>query len=158
MPVAQGGRPPARQAVFIGLGALCGLLAVVFLVTQLDQLGSGETAEIELGQPVFTVGQAEEIAEPIADQGPLFLPDAARGDRDVYLQHLGDDPNSGWLAFAVRPPAAERDCFVEWQADDRTFVDNCDGTVYPESGEGLTQYAVSVSPDGALTINLNPLG
>ncbi|MGI9595683.1 MAG: hypothetical protein ACR2QK_05965 [Acidimicrobiales bacterium] len=158
MPVAQGGRSPARQALLIGLGALCGLLAVVFLVTRLDRLGGDEAAEIELGNPVFDVGQAAEIAPPIAEQGPLFLPDAARGDRDVYLQHIGEDSQQGWLAFAVRPPEAPRDCFVEWVAEDRSFVDNCDGTVYPETGEGLTQYAVSVSPDGALSINLNPLG
>ncbi len=158
MPVAQGGRPPARQAIMIGLGALCGLFAVVFLVSQLDRLGGSQQAEIDLGDPLFTVGQADEIAVPIAEQGPLFLPDAARGNRDVYVQHIGDDPNTGWSAFAVRPPDAPRDCFVEWNSEDRTFIDNCDGTVYPESGEGLTQYAVSVSPEGALTINLNPLG
>jgi hypothetical protein len=142
----------------VGLGAVLGLLAVIFLVTQFDQLGSGESSEVQLGDPVFTVGSAEEIAPVIAEQGPLFLPDAARGDRDIYVQHLGDDWARGWSAFAVRPPDAERECFVEWKADDGNFVDTCDQTVYPANGDGLTQYAVSVDPEGGLTINLNPLG
>lgn len=155
MPVAQGGRPPARQAALIGLGALCGLLAVVFLVTRLDRLNSGQAAEIELGNPVFSIGQAAEIAPVIAEQGPLLLPDAARGDRDVWLNHLGSDPTRDWVAFAVRPPDAPRDCFVDWSPGDRTFVDTCDGRVYPENGDGLVQYRVSVDPDGGLVINLN---
>ncbi len=158
MPVKQGGPSPARQAVMVGLGALLGLLAVIFLVTQFDRLGGDDEAQIDLGDPIFTVAQADELAPVIADQGPLFLPDAARGDRDIYVQHTGTDATTGWAAFAVRPPGAERDCFAEWQAESRTFVDTCDQTVYPEDGEGLTQYAVSVNPEGELTVNLNPLG
>lgn len=142
----------------VGLGAALGLLAVIFLVTQFDQLGSSEDTQVELGDPIFTVGNAGEIAPVIAEQGPLFLPDAARGDRDIYVQHLGTDSSRGWSAFSVRPPGAERGCFVQWTEPDRTFVDTCDQTVYPEDGEGLTQYAASVNPDGELTINLNPLG
>jgi len=158
MPVAQGGPPPAKQALLVGLAALLGVLAVGFLVVRFDTLGGGGgQAEVELGQPVFSPGPADDIATAIADAGPLLLPDAARGDRDLILQHLGDDPTDGWAAFAARPEGADRGCFVEWQPGQRTFVDSCEGTVYPEDGEGLTQYAVSVGPDGALTINLNTL-
>ncbi len=157
MPVAQGDRPPARQALLIGLGALCGVLAVAFLVTRFDSLTAGDEADVELGDPLFSVGQADEIASVIAENGPLLLPDAASGSRDVWLHHLGDAAETGWVAFAVRPPDAPRECFVDWQPEDRSFTDTCDGTTYPETGEGLDQYAVSVSPDGALTINLNPL-
>ena len=157
MPVAQGGRTPARQAMLIGIGALCGLAAVVFLVTRFDQLSAEDDAEVELGDPVFSVGEASDLAELIDENGPLLLPDAARGNRDVWVHHLGDDPTRDWVAFAVRPPGAPRECFVDWQASDSTFVDTCDAAVYPEDGEGLEQYAVSVDPDGALTINLSPL-
>lgn len=139
----------------VGLGAICGLLAVVFLVTQFDQLTAGGEDSVDLGQPVFSIGAAEDVAEAIATQGPLLLPDAARGDRDIWVQHLGTDPTEGWLAFAVRPAGAPRECAVEWLTDDRTFVDSCDGTVYPEDGDGLQQYAVSVDPSGDLIVNLN---
>ena len=156
MPVAQNGPPSARQALVIGIGALCGLVAVVFLVTRLDRLG-GDDATVEAGDPTFAVGDARQFAEVIADEGPLFLPDAARGDRDLYLQHLGDDPTSGWLAFSVRPPGADRGCFVEWRAADQRFVDSCDGTTYPPTGDGLPRYGVSVDADGALSIHLDQL-
>lgn len=154
MPVAQGSRPPARQALMIGLGALCGVLAVVFLVTRLDQLGGGGTTEVPVGNPVFTIGQASDFASLIAQEGPLFLPDAAGGDRGVYLQHTGPDETSGWSAFGVRPPDAPDGCLVEWDGVSRTFRDGCDGTEYPEDGAGLVQYAVSVDPDGDLIIRL----
>ena len=158
MPVAQGARPPARQALLIGLGALLGLLAIVFLVSRLDRLAQGDGAEIELGNPVFTIGSAEEFAEVIEEEGPLFLPDAAGGDRGVWLHHLGDDDSNGWLAVAIRAPDAEPGCLVEWQGGAREFVDLCDDTAFPETGEGLDQYSVSVNPDGDLIINLNPTG
>ena len=77
MPVAQGGPTPARQAIFIGLGALLGLLAVVFLVTRLDQLGGDEDATVQVGDPIFSIGAAADVAEAIELQGPLLLPDAA---------------------------------------------------------------------------------
>lgn len=159
MPVAKGGPPPARQAALVGLAAALGLLALLFLITRFDSLGGdGQTTDVELGQPVFSPGSATDIAAAIADSGPLLLPDAARGDRDVILQHLGEEPAEGWLAFAARPEGADRACFVEWQPDERRFVDSCDGTTYPEDGQGLEQFAVSVGSEGALTINLNPLG
>lgn len=156
MPVAQGSRDPARQAILVGLGALLGLAAIVFLVTQLDQLsGGGDTTEFRAGDPIFSVGEAASIAPAIAERGPLLLQDAAQGDRDIWLNHLGTTDDRGWVAFAARPEGADRECFVNWEAETSTFVDVCDGTVYPPDGDGLQQYAVSVNPDGDVTINLN---
>ncbi len=157
MPVAQGGPTPARQAIFIGLGALLGLLAVIFLVTRLDRLGGDGEQTIQIGDPIFSVGQASDVAEAIDSQGPLLLPDAASGERDLWIHHIGTSSARGWVAFAVRQEGSARDCFANWNAEDETFVDTCDGTVYPENGEGLEQYAVSVGADGALTINLNAI-
>ena len=157
MPVAQGGPTPARQAIFIGLGALLGLLAVVFLVTRLDQLGGDEDATVQVGDPIFSVGAAADVAEAIEVQGPFLVQDPASGDRDLWIHHLGSNPERDWVAFAVRQQDAPRDCFANWNGDDETFVDTCDGTVYPTNGEGLEQYAVSVDDEGALTINLNAL-
>lgn len=155
MPVATNGPPPARQALLIGLGVICGLGAVIFLVTQLDQLTSNNEATVDLGAPIFSPGSAEDMAMVVEEQGPFFLPDATGGERGIWLQHLGDDPDEGWVAVAIRPPEADRDCFVEWQIEDNTFVDACDGTVYPPDGEGLRQYPVSVDPNGDLNVNLN---
>lgn len=141
----------------IGLGALLGLLAVVFLVTRFDQLGSGDTVDVQVGPQAFSPGQAADLVDVVNEQ-PLLFQDAARGDRDIWLQHLGDDPDEGWLAFSVRgPDTADRACFADWVPDDRTFVDTCDGTVYPETGEGLDQYQVTVDGDGVLTITFTPV-
>lgn len=156
MPVAKSGPAPAKQALLVGLGVVLGFAAVVFLVTQVDQLTAGNDATVDLGAPIFSPGSAEEVAQVVAESGrPFVLPDASGGERGIWVQHLGDDPNEGWSAFAIRPPGADRQCFVEWSEDDESFVDSCDGTVYPADGEGLLQYPISVDPDGNLNINLN---
>lgn len=155
MPVAQSSRTPARQALFVGLGAALGVVAVLFLVLQMDRLIGDADLDIDIGDGIYKPGPVDELAEGIDASGPLLLSDTSGGDRDLVLTHTGDDPAEGWRAFAARPPAAPRDCFVEWQAEERTFVDNCDGTVYPETGEGLPQYPVAVDADGILSIDLS---
>lgn len=155
MPVAQSSRPPLRQALLVGLGALMGVLSILFIVTQMDRLlGSVGSVDISVGDGIYRPGNAEDLGPAIDEQGPLLLPDLAGGDDDFFIQHLGDDPTDGWSAIAVRPQAASRDCFVQWQAEERTFVDNCDGTVYPGDGTGLPHYPVTVNDDGDLLVDL----
>ncbi len=157
MPVAQGGPPPARQAVAVGAAALLGLLALVFLVTRFDQLGGGRQTQIELGGQELPVGPAGEVAPAVAETGPLLFPGPEGAGRDIWLQHLGPGTTDGWLAFSARAGDAGLDCVAEWQADDRTFVDSCDGTVFPPDGDGLVQYPVAVDAEGNLTLSLIPL-
>ena len=154
MPVAQSTRTPVRQALLVGLGAAMGLVAIVFLVTQADRLTGSADLDIQIGDGIFRPGPADDLAPAIAEQGPLFLSDLAGGDTDIWITHDGDDPERGWAAFGARPPTAPRDCFVEWQADDEVFVDNCDGAVYPADGAGLPQYAVGVDADGLVAVDL----
>lgn len=157
MPVAQGGPPPARQALVVGVAALLGLLALVFLVTRFDQLGDGGQTPVELGGQELPVGTADEVAPAVADTGPLLFPGPEGAGRDIWLQHLGPGETDGWVAFSVRAADAGLDCVTEWQADDGTFVDSCDGTVFPSDGEGLVQYPVAVDAEGNLTLSLIPL-
>ena len=157
MPVAQGGPPPARQAALVGAGALLGLLAVVFLVSRFDSLGGGQQGQVDLDTPSLTLGQATDLADVVAAEGPFLFPGPTGSGRDLWLQHAGDDPTEGWTAFAVQAPDADRGCVTEWQAGDRTFVDSCDGTIYPADGDGLPQYPVNISGEGDLTILLDPL-
>ncbi len=143
----------------IALGGIAAFLALVFLITRLGSLGdNGTEVPIQLGEPVFAAGNATELAARIADDGPLLLPDASGGDRDIVVNHLGDSPDVGWVAFAARDLTAPRDCFVQWQADGGVFVDSCDGTEYPADGDGLEQYGTSIDPDGNLVVNLNIVG
>lgn len=156
MPVAQRKQTNARQAVLVALGGIGGLVAVLFLITRLGQLGgSGSEIPIQLGEPVFSLGEAAEVAEFTAEQGPMLLPDVANGDRDIIVNHVGSTPTEGWHAFPARPITSTRDCVLEWQADEDEFVDSCTGDSYPANGDGLTQYGISVDDEGNLQINLN---
>jgi hypothetical protein len=133
------------------------MATVVFMLTQSGRLfgGSGDL-DLDLGDGVYRSGiPAAELAPAIEREGPFLLPDLAGGDSDIFLQHLGPDDTDGWLAIAARPPTAARDCLLEWVPDDATFVDSCDGTVYPADGEGLPRYPVQLDAEGNLEVDLN---
>ncbi|MEM9563583.1 MAG: hypothetical protein AAGA93_13240 [Actinomycetota bacterium] len=156
MPVAQGGPAPARQALTVGVAALLGLLAIVFLVTRFDDLGGGQT-QVELGGEELPLLAASDLAAEVADTGPLLFPGPEGAGRDIWLQHLGPGDADGWVAFSAFATGASLDCVTEWQAADDTFVDTCDGTVYPSDGEGLIQYPVTIDAGGNVVLGLTPL-
>ena len=156
MPVAQRSQTSARQAGLVALGGLGALVTFIFLITRLGALGNGGTEiPIQLGEPVFAPGPAAELADVIDDEGPILLPDASGGDRDIIINHTGRNPEQGWVAFAARDLTAPRDCFVEWAADQELFIDSCSSAEYPPDGTGLQSYGTSVDADGILVINLN---
>ncbi len=97
----------------------------------------------------------DRLSDDIADVGPLLFGDLVGRDRDIYLQHIGDDPTTGWYAFAARTIDSPRDCFATWEAAEQHFTDSCSDTVYDETGDGLPHYPVSVSDDGQLSIDIN---
>lgn len=153
MPIAQRGERGGRQLLMLAAATALGVVAMVWLFTQVGNEGSDANLQVSVGDDVFLAGNVERLADDIENLGiPLLLSDVAGGDRDIYVQHIGDDDQTGWYAFGVRPLAAPRDCFVEWQ-ENETFVDNCDGTVYPASGDGLPAYDLDIDADGFLTID-----
>lgn len=155
MPVSTRGNP-GRQAVLLGIGAAVGLLAIVFLVTRVSDLAESGDVQVNLGDPVFEMGNVDRLADDLEAQGPLLLPDVSPGgDRDIFLNHLGETDEEGWYAFGVRRPDQPRDCFVQYDPDGDVFVDQCDGTEYPPDGEGLPQYPVTIDGDGDLSVDLN---
>lgn len=130
-----------------------GLWAVAVLTSRTDSF------DVRLGDPTFQGGNAERLADEIADRGPIFyadVSDSGSGDqRDIILQHLGDDPDEGWSAFRAQPPGEDRDCTWQWDADDELFRAACDEDLTaPADGEGLETYPVEVE-DGKLDIDLN---
>jgi len=135
---------------------LGGILAVVIGICVVGAVlittDSSEDVQL-LGDATFNDLDADSTAGTIDEIGPLLFSDVAGGDDDIIVQHLGDDPDEGWLAFAARAPGADRDCFVEWQPDDEQFEDTCTGDTYPPDGEGLTQYEAIVE-DGRVVIDL----
>jgi hypothetical protein len=158
--------PVARRQGHTGRAlavAAAGVVLALGLALGVSLLANQGRVEVRLGDDVFEAGDAEGLSEQIADQGPVFFSDAAGGDRDIVLQHLGDDPRRGWLALAARPAGTPRDCFVQWQADDEQFAlldadgevtADCDGRTFPADGTGLPQYPVE-RRDGNLYVDLN---
>ncbi len=154
MPVEKRIGTPPRQIVFLAVSIVLGVGSMIFVFTRIGEQSDLTQLQNELGPSVFIAGSAEEMAVGITKNGPLILPDVSGNDRDIYLQHVGTDPGEGWSAFSVRPLTASLECFVQWQAEDREFVDGCDGTTYPETGEGLPSYPVAVDNDGILSVDL----
>ena len=158
---AHAGRALAVAAVGVGLA-----VAVAFGVAMLANRGK---VDVKLGDETFQGQDAAKAADQIDDGGPILYADAAGGDRDIILQHMGDSPQTGWLAFAARPAGVPRACSIQWDAgpsgdpSDGVFrlldgngdeTRDCDGTEFPADGEGLPQYPVVVR-DGRLDVDLN---
>ncbi|MBK5223131.1 MAG: hypothetical protein JJE52_09700 [Acidimicrobiia bacterium] len=139
-------------AILVALAGVVAGLGLVLFVVNLASRG-GEDVKINIGDDRFHAGSAEQRAQTIDEGGPILFADVAGGDRDILLQHLGDDPQSGWLAFAAAAPGKPRDCFLQWQAETGDFAD-CDGDRFPADGEGLTTYPVAIE-DGDLVVDVN---
>lgn len=141
------------KAVLIAVVAVVAGLGMGWLVLQLASSGQ---ADVRVGDDEFNAGYTEGLARAIdeGDGQPLIFNDVSGGDRDIYVQHVGDTPNEGWSAFEARVPGTE-DCLAVWNVDDAVFHSTCDDTVtFPADGEGLTQYPVEVTADQRLVVDL----
>ncbi|CAN5744775.1 hypothetical protein BH24ACT3_BH24ACT3_01510 [soil metagenome] len=150
MPVAKSS-PTGRTAAIVGVA---GVIAAIGLIALISVVAGRSDVEVRLGDDRFPLGSAEARAESIAEDGPTIYSDVASGDRDIYVQHLGEDPAEGWLAFAASPPGKARDCFLRWQAEQEEFT-YCYGETYPADGGDLPSYPVEVTEDGELFVDLN---
>jgi hypothetical protein len=158
-PVAQTRGHAGRALAVAGAGVVLAL----FLAFAVANLASKGKVDVRLGTDTFSQQKAKDAAKKVAADGPILYADTAGGDRDIVLQHLGDDPETGWIALAARPPGVSRGCTI--QSRDRTepfrLLDangkvsgDCDGREFPPNGAGLPTYEVSVR-DGKLDVDLN---
>jgi hypothetical protein len=156
-PVKQSKARSPRSLVLAVGGVVVGitLLLVVFVVA-LPSLTESGTVEVTIGDDVFKAGSAEARSESIAADGPTLYSDVSGGTRDIFIQHIGEDPLTGWYAFDARRPGQGRDCPLDWDAAAEVFRDRCDGTTVPADGTGLIAYPVEVTEDGELIVDLNP--
>lgn len=159
-PVEQSRSHAGRALAVAGAGVVVAL-ALAFGVAQLASQGR---VDVRLGSDTFADQRAEDAAEEIAERGPIVYADAAGSDRDIVLQHLGDDPEEGWVALAARPPGVARECTIQSRDRDEPFrlldpsgevSDACDGREFPPDGAGLPSYPVTVDEDGRLDVDLN---
>jgi hypothetical protein len=159
-PVEQSRGHAGKALAVAGAGVVLAL-AIAFGVARLASQGR---VDVRLGSDTFADQEAEAAAEKIAADGPILYADAAGGDRDIVLQHLGDDPEDGWIALAARPPGVARACTIQSRDRNGPFrlldadgevSDQCDGREFPPTGEGLPTYPVTVDADGRLDVDLN---
>ncbi|MDW3220823.1 MAG: hypothetical protein R8F63_19645 [Acidimicrobiales bacterium] len=152
MPVARGPQINARSAILVGLTGV--IIALVLGGMVLWVARSSGDVQIQLGDAQFDAGFTTRQAEEIDARGPILYADAgSSGQRDLYVQHVGDDPDVGWLAFSARRVGDPRDCSVVWDPATATFsmvssTDRvCDDVTFDELGCGLVRYPVEVIDD-----------
>lgn len=158
-PVAQSRSHAGRALALAGLAVVLAV-AIAFAVALLASRGK---VEVRLGTDTFSQQNAKTAARQVAEGGPLIFADTAGGDRDIVLQHLGNDPETGWIALAARPPGVSRGCTIQSRDRHTSFrlldasghvTGACDGREFPPDGAGLPTYPVSVR-DGKLDVDLN---
>jgi hypothetical protein len=152
--------PVDQSRNHVGRAAAVALVGVVVLGLALAlvtlALGGRNSADLNIGDQTFQAGNAEDKAELIAEEGPILYGDVSgRKDRDMILQHLGDDPEKGWHAFLAAPIDKGRECTWVWQPDEELFRAKCDESLTaPADGKGLPQFEVTVV-EGQLDVDLN---
>ena len=155
MPVSSGPTLNLSKTIAFAVASLAAGVGLLWVIVQLA--GSGDV-QFKLGDDVFEVGDAERFAERIDDdEAPILFSSLSRG-RPIYLQHIGDNPDTGWAAFDARSPSDPDGCEtgMSFDTDQMVFVDTCEpGNTYPPDGEGLLHYDVSVDADGKLIVDLN---
>jgi hypothetical protein len=79
----------------------------------------------EIANKVFEVGKVTDIAEAVADGGPLLFPDlkSADGVRSIVLDHTGTDPAEGWQVYYAYPADATPACLVTHVPKSRRYTD-----------------------------------
>ena len=131
--------------------AVVALVASVGLFFLVVQLTSSPDAKDNLGDPVFELGQATHFVKRVP---LLFQALQGAGDRDIYVNHVGSDPKTGWIAFDARAEGQARTCFLRWSPTAKRFTDPCTKRTYgPDPGAAFTHYKTSVNANGVVVVD-----
>ena len=156
-PVAKRRGGHTGRAVSVAVVGVVLALGTAFGVATLASQGD---VEVRLGDDRFDAGEADNLAEIIADDGqPILFPDPANFSRAIYVDHVGDDPETGWVALSAFVPDQPR-CTVVFDPEADRFVIGddqpaaCDRSLrFPRSGAGLRTFPAQVE-DGRLFVDL----
>lgn len=129
--------------VAVGLLVLAGVLILIFVL----RLSQSPDANLQLGDETFEVGRVRALAPPIDEAGPLLFQDLLGRGRHIYVQHIGDDPLTGWVALGAVPPGQPERCAVAWKQERGVFENPCTKRTYPPDGDGLSKYPTEVDRD-----------
>ena len=137
------------------VATLVALAVAGALMVLVVRFASENPEKANLGSPVLRF-DAERLAREVEERGPALYKDplTSRPGREIYVQHLGDDPEQGWLAIrAYASPVPTLECLLRWDGAGRRFVDPCSQRTYPPDGQGLTTYPATVA-DGRVSVDL----
>jgi len=136
--------------VAASLTALALAALLLFLVVR---FASRNPDQVNLGPEVFRVGNATRLARAIEEGGPFLFKDPLNREREVFVQHLGADPNAGWSAIRAYASRVAVECLLRWEPGPERFVDPCTSRSYPADGAGLTVYPARVE-NGVVSVDL----
>lgn len=148
-PVAPSSGHASKALLLAGATILVGMLALWGASVLLTNRHNGRAGARTLGG-VVSLGKADTLAKSIDKaRRPVFYPDVSGNhERDLYLQHRGTDPKTGWTAFLVAVPDAPAGCVWQWNDGLDRFDASCDAARHaPPDGAGLVRYPVRVEED-----------
>lgn len=110
-----------------------------------------------LSGTVQEMGSAANLAQIIAEDGPIVMNDLIGDDDHIVLAHAGDNPEKGWTLHLAHPADRDASCQVEVVKQTQTFTD-CEGRTL--TVDDLASVPAGVypiwNPDGSLTLDLTP--
>jgi hypothetical protein len=156
-------RSPLAQAVLPVIGGLAFFVVLGLVLWGVAALvsGGGSSVRVDLGENVFEPGRADDLAEEIADNGPILFPGLVgpAGTRAIGVNHTGVDPLTGWAVYSLVPPGAPASCVLQLDRATRQLASpSCTPTRFPADGTGLEPVPWTVDDDGDLVIDLTPDG
>ena len=157
MPVAESDYSPKRQALLIGLGIAVAIGALVYLVQQVSPDDSQEV-NMEISSDQISLGRLTEQLEVISENGPSLFADLQRGTKSFYLSADPTNPTdlyafSNIVEGKINPDGSACEVVIDKETLE---LSDCEGTLYPLTGEGLQQFNVIIQGDN-LVVDLNSL-
>lgn len=150
----------ARAVVPVGAGLAFFAVLFLFLWGIAALVSDDGEKTTELLAPSFQeMGRLDTIAATIAEGGPLILPDLVGDDRNIVLDHTGEDETRGWAIYLAHPADRDAACEITQIKQTRQFVD-CEGRTLEVADLAIPPLGVApiVNTDGTLTLSLRATG
>jgi hypothetical protein len=135
----------SKPSMWILGGIFAIVLAICIAGAVLAIAANDPEVEVNLGDDEFEIQNLGARAESVARGGALRFPDPTGGSRPIIVNHLGGEPDEGWVAVLAIAPGTDG-CIVDWDDDDERFRD-CEARSYPPDGEGLDHFPTRVEDD-----------
>jgi hypothetical protein len=122
-------RSPLTRAVVPVVAGAAAIALILLATWGIAALMAGGRAELteRLAPSTFRVGEVEDVADEIEEDGPLLLAGLdTSGERTLVLDHAGDDPTRGWRTYWAYPADRDASCALTQGEGTGRFTD-CEG-------------------------------